>query len=228
MQPYILPYLGYMQLVARADKFVFYDDVNFIKRGWINRNQILLNGESKLFTIPLKHASQNRKICDIEIDFNSSEWRNLKLTIENAYRKAPYFIDNWDLVEALFNLNTKSISLLAAESIKLIAEYLKLKTQFIFSSADLSFTKGLYREERLIEICRFVNEDQYINSIGGTSLYNKEYFLKRGVVLFFLKPVIEPYYQHSNQFVPNLSILDVLMYCGKTETQRMVLNSELI
>ena len=67
MQPYFFPYIGYFQLIAAVDKFVIYDDVNYIKRGWINRNNILVNNQSFLFSIPLISASQNSKINEIKI-----------------------------------------------------------------------------------------------------------------------------------------------------------------
>ena len=67
MQPYLFPYLGYWQMITFVDKFVLFDDVNYIVRGWINRNNILMNGKSHLFTLPLNGASPNKLICELTL-----------------------------------------------------------------------------------------------------------------------------------------------------------------
>ncbi|MDR6194877.1 WbqC family protein [Siphonobacter sp. SORGH_AS_0500] len=91
MQPYLFPYIGYFQLLNAVDKFVIYDDVAFINRGWINRNSILNNGKAQLFTVPLKEASQNKLIHEISID-TDQKWRDKLLkTIQQNYKKAPHF-----------------------------------------------------------------------------------------------------------------------------------------
>src|SRR5437016_5023773 len=91
MQPYFFPYLGYFQLVNAVDTFVFFDDVNFINKGWINRNQVLQQNTPLRFTVPLLKASQNRKINEIELsDFPA--WRKQFLrSIEMNYKRAPFF-----------------------------------------------------------------------------------------------------------------------------------------
>ena len=70
MQPYFFPYLGYFQLIESADNFIFYDDVNFKKKGWVNRNNILVNNEKKLLTVPLQKASQNKMINEVLLNIN--------------------------------------------------------------------------------------------------------------------------------------------------------------
>jgi hypothetical protein len=91
MQPYFFPYLGYWQLIHAVDRFIIYDDVNYIKGGWINRNRLLINGEPSYITVPLNQSSSNKRICDIALD-QSSLWRNkLVKMVEMTYRKSPYF-----------------------------------------------------------------------------------------------------------------------------------------
>src|SRR5688572_18113469 len=91
MQPYFFPYLGYFQLIYASDKFVFYDDVNYIKSGWINRNRLLLNGEAKYFTVPLSGASSYSKISRVGINQQNPKWRsNMIDTFRMAYRHAEY------------------------------------------------------------------------------------------------------------------------------------------
>src|SRR6266498_1735594 len=104
MQPYLFPYLGYFQLIHAVDRFVVYDDVAFIKQGWVNRNRILINGQPSYVTVPLKQASSFRQIRDIEIDDSpqNREWpsRFLK-SVDNAYRRAPQFTHVFPLIESV-------------------------------------------------------------------------------------------------------------------------------
>lgn len=88
MQPYIFPYIGYFQLINAVDKFIIYDDVNYIKQGWINRNKILLNNEDYLFTFPLKNASSYKKINEIELSENLySKWKIKFFKTLEVYKK---------------------------------------------------------------------------------------------------------------------------------------------
>src|SRR5512140_19777 len=99
MQPYFLPYIGYFQLMAAVDKFVVFDDVNYINRGWINRNRLLLNGGAHTFTVPLRGASQNKLICDIELAEDDG-WRDKLLrTISQSYAKTPCYAEVAPLME---------------------------------------------------------------------------------------------------------------------------------
>ena len=95
MQPYLFPYIGYFQLINAVDTFVVYDDVNYIKKGWINRNSILVNEKPFLFTVDLKEVSQNKLINEITIDENSNWKKNILRTIELSYKKAPFFFRNF-------------------------------------------------------------------------------------------------------------------------------------
>src|SRR5690606_3799363 len=95
MQPYLFPYLGYFQLINAVETFVFYDDVNFIKRGWINRNQILVDNKAALFTVPLKKASQNKLINEIDMAIDEKWLSQFFKTIEQNYKNAPYFDDTF-------------------------------------------------------------------------------------------------------------------------------------
>ncbi len=121
MQPYIFPYIGYYQLIGAVDKFVFFDDVNFINKGWINRNNILVNNKAYLFTIPLKDSSQNRKIRDISVADDGS-WKNKILkTLEQSYRKAPYFDQTLALINDVFDSGFTHIHQFAKGSVTVIS-----------------------------------------------------------------------------------------------------------
>lgn len=218
MQPYAFPYIGYLQLLSAADHFVFYDDVAFIKRGWINRNRILLGGREHLFSIPCIGASQNRLIHEIQVD-PAAKWRSkLMQTVETAYRKAPFFGDVAPIVEAVLAEPQQSIAALARQSVLGCCAYLGIERQTQRSSDAHAESAGLGRAERLIAITKALGGSRYVNSIGGQELYEKGAFAEQGVSLSFLRPELLPYEQRSAPaFVPGLSILDLMMHLPPDE-----------
>jgi hypothetical protein len=228
MQPYIFPYIGYYQLVGAVDKFIFYDDVNFIKRGWINRTNILSKEGKQMLSISLIKSSQNKLINEIEL---AGDHHKLLKTIQHTYSKAPFFKDAFPIVESCLNGSYKYISELAAESIRVVNDYLELKTEFELSSDFHRSTAGYEKARRLIDICRKENADDYINSIGGQAIYTKEEFANQGINLYFLKSTVDEYDQspiRKETFEPNLSIIDVMMFNEKNKIKEMILNYELI
>lgn len=230
MQPYILPYIGYFQLVKSVDLFVFYDDVNFIKQGWINRNKILTGGKELLFTIPLNDASSFVTIRDTEVNITQFEKWRLKFlkTVVLSYKKAPFFDVVYPIVEDVLTSSFNSIADYACLSVEKIATYLGLKTKFALSSVDYSDTKELDREARLLEIIKRNQSDRYINPIGGQALYEKERFAAHGITLDFIKSKPVVYQQFENEFVPWLSILDVLMFNDVAAVNQLLDQYELV
>lgn len=228
MQPYIFPYIGYFQLVNAVDLFVFYDDVQFIKRGWINRNKILVKGQEKLITFPCIRASPTKRIKDVEIDLGNRGFQKLHKTISESYQKAPFFEDVFPIVQKIFDSECTNIGELASESVILCANYLELKTKFSFSSHKYADSKKMKRADRLIHITRSEGSNRYINAIGGQELYDKEYFRANGINLSFLNPKIDEYVQYGGDFVPGLSIIDVLMFNSKSRVKEMLSNYNLI
>ena len=225
MQPYFFPYIGYFQLINAVDKFIFYNDVNFIKGGWINRNRILIHGKAHYITVQLKNASSYRLISETE--FKDSNNVILK-TININYKKAPFFNEAWQIIEDSFNVKTNMISELAINTIKSVCNYLKIDKVFEFSDLHYTKTKDLNREKRILKICQLNNADTYINPIGGMELYNKQDFEKEGIELKFLKTKDIVYKQFNYEFVPNLSIIDVMMFNSKEEIKSMLNEYELI
>jgi hypothetical protein len=225
MQPYFFPYIGYFQLIKATDKFIFYDDVDFIKNGWINRNRILLNGNPHYITIQLKGASSFKPIN--EITFTDNRSKILK-TIKLNYCKAPYFNLVMPFLEEVLGLDTNLVSELAIASILKSCEYLGIKSQFEIASERYSETKGLGRAERLKAICKINNMRRYINPIGGTELYKKEDFQKDNIELSFIKTGEIKYSQGGSEFVPFLSIIDVMMFNSPDEINKMLDDYELI
>lgn len=223
MQPYIFPYPGYFQLIAAVDKFVLYDDVSFIKGGWINRNAILINNERQLFSVPLKKASSFSLINETGV--NQDLYRNWKMkflkTVEHAYAKAPYFYDIYPLVAAVFADDCGLISHLATESIASVCQYLDVTTEIKQTSTDYD-NKHLKGQERVLDICKREGTATYINAIGGLDLYSQKVFLNDGIRLKFLKAEPKPYKQFGETFIPNLSVIDALMFNSREQMHEML------
>lgn len=227
MQPYFFPYIGYFQLIQAVEKFIIYDDVGFIKRGWINRNNILINGKENLITIPCRNASQNKLINEINHGLSSKNRKKLLNKIQFAYGKAPFFDTIFPIVQEVILCKKDKISDLAFLSITAVCSYLEIETKFKKSSKTYKNSR-LDKAGRLINITKQEHAENYINPIGGTELYDKETFKKEGVNLFFLKPEELSYTQFGNQFVPWLSIIDVMMFNSVEEIHGMLQKYRLI
>lgn len=227
MQPYFLPYIGYMQLMGAVDTFVLYDDVSFINRGWINRNRLLINGQEYLFTLPLKDASQNKRINEVHLA-DDPKWRGKLLkTIEQGYRKAPQYAGVMPLTEKIINFATDSITDLAHYSLVELNQYLGLTTRLVPSSSVYNNVE-LKAQERILDICRQEGATRYINPIGGTELYDKPSFAEAGIELNFIRTNRVEYAQFKNEFIPYLSILDVLMFNDVEQTRHLLGAYELV
>lgn len=223
MQPYLFPYIGYFQLMVAVQKFVVFDDVHFINKGWINRNNILINGKPHLFTIPLKNASQNRLIKDIEI-VEANGWRGKFFkTLEMGYRKAPYFTQVFTLVEKIMQVEKENISQLIVRSLQVINDYLSIEARIVTTSAVYQ-NEHLKGQSRIIDICRREGADHYINPAGGKDLYDHATFEQNQLQLSFIKSLPIRYQQFDHDFVPWLSMVDVLMFNGKEQVRALLAN----
>lgn len=223
MQPYFFPYIGYFQLIAAVDRFVIYDDVNYIKGGWINRNNILSNGKKQLITLQALGASSNKLINEVQVGSNH---RKLLKTIKQAYSKAPYFDTVYPLLESCFACEERCIARFLSYSITKVCAYLEISTEILISST-IHYIKRLRGSEKIIALCQRLGGDTYINSIGGKVLYDKQSFKKEGLDLFFLKTGEIKYSQVANEFVPFLSIIDVMMFNSIEEIQLLLRGHEL-
>lgn len=213
MQPYIFPYIGYWQLIHAVDRFVILDDVNYIMRGYINRNSILLNGQPYRFIIPIKKASQNKLIMDTQLSFDKDKKSEFLMTIQNAYKKAYYYEPVMSLITEIINNQETDLTKFIQFSIEKIMEYLHIHTE-LFVSSELKKNQELKAEERIIEICKRLNADIYINPCGGRKLYKHSNFEQKGMKLLFLDTKSEciTYSQKQVGFIKNLSIIDIMMF----------------
>lgn len=223
MQPYFFPYLGYWQLIESVDKFVIFDDVNFIKKGWINRNRILLQGKDHLITLPIAKASQNKLINQLEI----VESKNILSTIDLAYKKAPYYNSVMPLIENIMNYSKANLVDFLANQFNLISAYLGIKTEFVMSSS-LNKDNDLKGQDKILDICKILGCTQYVNAIGGMELYKKDAFLENGIDLKFIKMDSIEYPQFKNDFISNLSIIDVMMFNSPEQIMKMLGCYELV
>jgi WbqC-like protein family len=221
MQPYLFPYLGYFQLIAAVDKFVFYDDVNYIKNGWINRNRVLLNGEIRYITVPLAGASPFLKINEVMMQAPEFWVKKLLESIRHGYSKAPHYPRVSELLGDVLGTRTDRIGTLAARSVTEVARYLGLDTEFVQSSVPYRNAE-LSGVPRVLDICARERADIYVNLPGGRTLYEEQDFAAAGIELVFVEPDLRPYDQANAAFHPGLSILDVLMFNSAAEVKAML------
>lgn len=217
-QPYLFPYIAYWQLINMSDVFVISDSMQYMKKSFINRNNILLNGRSHRFSLEMIGVRETTLINEVKVGNNA---RKIAITISHAYKKAPYFQDVFPMIEAILLNEEKNLSKYIGNSIQTITKYLGIDTQFIYLS-DLQGETSLKAQARTVDICKRVNATQYINAIGGQSLYDKETFDEEGIELSFLQTKEFKYKQFYNDFIPYLSIIDVLMFNSKEKTKEIL------
>lgn len=218
MQPYFIPYLGYWQLMNAVDKYVILDDVNYIKRGWVNRNRILLNGRDHLITLPLNKADAFKHINENVL---SDIPANIFKTIDLAYRKTPNYRAIIPIIREILDFPEKNLARFLGNSIRLVAEYLNIKTEFYYAS-EIEHDQSLKAQEMIIDIVKRLDGTVYYNAIGGKELYSYERFATEGIKLGFIQPQLNPYNQGQGSFVSGLSIIDVMMFNAKSDVIRML------
>ena len=223
MQPYFFPYIGYWQLIHAVDVFVIFDDVNYMNKGYINRNNILVRGEKKLITLELIGASQNKKINEIKIGRNRVK---LLKTIEMAYSKAPHFDEVFPTIKEILTHKENNLAMFLYFSLMKISQTLQLNTKFIFSS-DIKKDNHLTAQDKIIDIVKNLNSTNYVNLIGGQKLYDKDVFSQKNIKLNFIHAEPQKYRQFNDTFVPDLSIIDILMFNNIDEIRKFLNEYEL-
>ncbi|GHV91892.1 hypothetical protein AGMMS50268_23950 [Spirochaetia bacterium] len=226
MQPYFLPYIGYWQLIKAVDTFVIYDNIKYTKKGWINRNRYLQNGTDAYFTLPLKKDSDFLDVKDRYIA-DSFDKNKILNQIKAAYEKAPYYNSAFQLFKTLIEHDALNLFEYIYFSVNHVCAYLSINTKIIKSS-EIMIEHSLKSEEKVIEICKWLKADTYINPIGGQKLYSKEHFKQNRINLNFIQSNEIQYKQYDNDFVPWLSILDVMMFNTLEQINQMLDKYELI
>lgn len=220
MQPYFLPYIGYFQLIQSADVFILYDNIKYTKKGWINRNRMLSNGKDVVFSLPLKGASDALDVRERELatDFDPQKLLN---QMAGAYRRAPYFSEVFPWLEEVLRHQDHNLYAFLYHSVVATCRYLDITTE-IRRSSDVAADHGLKGQERVLALCDAVGASVYINAIGGVELYSREEFQRRGITLRFIKSRPFEYGQFGGEFIPWLSIVDVLMFNPLAHVQERV------
>lgn len=210
MQPYFFPYIGYFQLIAATDLFVVYDNIKYTKKGWINRNRMLQNGKDVMFSLPLKSDSGYLDVCERELvaDFNRDK---LLSQLRGAYRRAPYFDQTFPLVEQIVRCDDTNLFRFLHSSIVKTCEHLGITTAIEISSS-IDIDHRLMNQDKVLALCEAVGASIYVNAIGGMELYSKETFREKGIDLKFIQSKPFEYSQFGDEFLPWLSIIDVMMF----------------
>ena len=210
MQPYFLPYIGYFQLINAVNVFIVYDNIKYTKKGWINRNRMLQNGKDVMFSLSLKKDSDYLDVCQRELaaDFNRGKLLN---QFKGAYQHAPYFAQTYPLVEQIVRYEEANLFRFLHYSIAKTCEHLGISTEIRVSS-KIAIDHDLKNQDKVLALCEAVGASTYVNAIGGMELYSKETFREKGIELKFIKSNPFAYPQFGDEFVPWLSIIDVMMF----------------
>ena len=226
MQPYFLPYIGYWQLLAAVDRFVVYDNIQYAKKGWINRNRFLRNGADAFFTLPLKKGSDFLNVVDRAIadDFDPKTLLN---PLAAAYRQAPFFSAVFPVIESIVTAAPRNLFEFLHASIVTTASYLEIRTPIVVSSG-VAIDHDLRAQNKVLAICEALGATRYVNAIGGRELYSEQAFAERGIELKFIqsRPIV--YQQYGNPFVPGLSIVDVMMFNSRDAVRAMLGEYDLV
>ena len=197
MQPYLFPYIGYWQLLAAVDEFVLLDDVQYINRGWINRNRILVEGRDHLFSFSVKKDSQQKKINErfFAEDFSVDRTRFLR-TLQCSYSKAPYFEPVIGLVERSLEFSRENLARNLGGNIALLSDYLQIKTPVRYAS-DIDCDKQLKAQAYILELTRRLQGNVYVNLSGGKQLYDRAVFSENAIELLFIQAELIEYKQFA-------------------------------
>lgn len=227
MQPYFFPYIGYWQLIHAVDRFMIYDNLNYIRHGWINRNRILINGEPAYITVPLHQSSPYKRICDIAMQC-SPAWRHtLVRKIDFTYRRAPYYTKVFPILEKLIFYDTDSLSDYLAYQLQTLSVFMGINTEFVVTSRSYK-NNGLSGQTRVIDICKREGATIYINPQGGQALYDYAAFARCGLNLKFLIPFTIKYKQFGSVHIPWLSMIDVMMFNSPSQLRTLLDQYELV
>lgn len=231
MQPYFMPYIGYWQLMNAVDKYIIYDDVNYKKGSWVNRNRILMSGKPEgwgYLNLNLDHASPNKKFNEISVLRDEHFIKKQLRGIIGSYQKAPFFNEVFPLLEDIFTQKESQLAKYLKHSFEVVNKYIGIKTELIMSS-DIVKNNDLKLEKKVIHICELMKADKYYSAMGGWDLYSKDEFAEHGIEFIFLKAKDSiKYKQFNNEFVPALSIIDVMMFNSVPEIQKMLDEYELL
>ena len=224
MQPYFFPYIGYFSLIQNTEHFIFFDTPQYIRKGWINRNRIIGgNGKDIYFTVPVEKVEKDTAIRNVPISYKD-DWREKMMGQLTIYKKrAPYYQNVTELVRSVITPDYRNISELAIASIKKTCEFIDMKLECdIYSEMSLPEFTVKAPDEWALYITKYTGYDTYVNPPGGKTFFKQEKYKNEGIELQFLSQELIPYRQRTKEFIPGLSIIDVLMFCTPDEIKEMM------
>lgn len=246
MQPYFFPYVGYFSLMQATDLWIVFDTAQYIRRGWVNRNRVLCDGADhwKYVRLPVLHAPRETPICEMRID-ERQPWRQQLLSNLDAYerRRAPYFpvVSEW-LQEILNHVpaartgspvssvdqsfdgpSSDGLSSLLIHLLKQTCYFLGLPLRLqVFSEMQLCLPPIAEPGGWALQAAKALNAGTYINAPGGREIFNPQDFRDAGIQLRFLEPTLQQYSQAAAEFVPWLSIIDLMMWNSPEQIRQMI------
>jgi hypothetical protein len=232
MQPYTFPYIGYFQLINHVDKWVIFDDTQYLAKGWINRNRILhpdLKKEWQYFTVPVKKHSIKSRIKEIEIN-DELKWRDELLGKLTSYKKkAPFYAETRKFVGDCISFKCSALSKWIEHTLKSTCDYLNVPFDYsVFSQMNINTDNVNHAGQWALEIADAMDADEYVNPPSGYSIFNEDEFLARNIDIRFLKPNLTPYIQRRGCFVSGLSIIDVMMWNDKDRIHEILKDYEIV
>lgn len=232
MQPYTFPYVGYFQLINHVDKWVIFDDTQYISKGWINRNRVLhpdVKKEWQYITVPVKKHSLESRIKSVEINENI-EWRKQLLGKLTSYKKkAPFYAETVEFISDCISFECITLSEWVVHTLNSTCNYLGIAFDYsLFSQMEVSTDNVEHAGQWALEIAGAMGADVYVNPPGGYSIFNENEFQARNMELRFLRPNLTPYVQRRGSFVPGLSIIDIMMWNNKDKICEMLTDYEIV
>ena len=226
MQPTYIPWLGYFNMIANSDLFIFLDDVKYSRGSWQQRNKLLLNGQEKYLTIPvLSKGKRDKLIKEVQTDISKNWNKKHLLTITQAYGKHPYIYEIKPMLEKIYQIEN---TLLCEFNIAMIEELLKLlriETK-ILRSSDIPVTGR--KSEYLINLCNHVGANVYLSPRGSQEYIEQEGLFDQSEIEVVYHDFIHPLYKQKNNdgFISHLSIIDVLANQGIEKTRQYIIKEK--
>ena len=225
MQPYFFPYVGYFSLIKHSDLFILFDTAQYIRHGWIERNRMLKqSGEWQYIAVPLVKHSRETPISDVLID-NDVAWQDKIIAQLSHYKKnTPHYWDVIRLLKEVFDEKYKDITHLDKACLEAVCRYLGINTPIkIYSEMDIEVEDATAPDEWALNICKAIpGTTEYWNPPGGVEFFDREKYKKAGIDIKFQTMELPIYKQKEYEFVPGLSILDVMMFNGVEQINKML------
>jgi len=216
LQPTYLPWMGYFEMIDSADTYIVFDHVQFERKSWQQRNRIKASNGPIWLSVPVQKASRDTRICDMKISYaNGAPLEKHWKTISLAYKRAPYF-DKYKLIfEKIYNKRHVLLRDLNVEIIKAICNILGIKTRIMFSS-DLDLNdRDMGKTDKIVNLCKKAGITHLYDAKGSQDFIDASLFQDEGVLITFQDFEHPRYSQLWGEFVPYLSIVDLLFNEGE-------------